>query len=29
MRTSDGLNVNYINPETLKIVETDEIIRKV
>ena len=29
MKTSEGLDVKYIDSETFKIVETDEIVRKV
>jgi hypothetical protein len=29
LATSTGLHVNYINPETFKVVETNEIVRKV
>ena len=29
MTTSAGLPVNYIDPETFKIVQTDEIVRKI
>lgn len=29
MQTTDGLHVNYIDSETFKIVETNEIVRKV
>lgn len=29
LSTSTGLHVNYIDPQTFKVVETDEIVRKV
>lgn len=29
MRTANGFHVNFINPQTFKIVETNEIVKKV